>query len=226
MGRNWAQQFEIVYNKYCFSQWAEAFGKSKKGMARLFGVSHGKTQAWEKGQWPSAEDLTSIADKLGFDYKWLVTGEGDPSGSSGQPQLPNPPPQPVPVLGLAACGVEGWCQTTKIAVSATPPVISEGMVAVIATGESMMPAGIAPGHICYCDPSQQVLAGDAVYVTRKDGLATIKVYIGESERGPEWIRFKGWLTPVGDNRQKDFFLDLLRKDLDTIAPVIYVRRRI
>ena len=35
-------------------------------------------QKWSKGQWPSAEDLETIHDKLGFSYSWLVTGEGDP----------------------------------------------------------------------------------------------------------------------------------------------------
>lgn len=35
-------------------------------------------QFWEKGQMPTANDLRSIHDKLGFSYSWLITGQGDP----------------------------------------------------------------------------------------------------------------------------------------------------
>jgi transcriptional regulator with XRE-family HTH domain len=222
MPRDWTQGFEIIYNKFESSDLSVKFGKSKKGLARLLGISHGQTQAWEKGQWPSAEALATIAEKLGFDYKWLVTGEGEPFGECKTKSGP----KPIPVLGLAACDVEGWDQVMPIAISSTLPVVSESMVAVIATGESMLPAGIAPGHICYCDPEQPPLTGDAVYLSRKDGLATIKVYIGESERGADWIKLKGWLPSNGTGLRKEYFIDLLAKEVATLAPVIYVRRRI
>lgn len=226
MPRDWSQSYKILYDYYFDSLLAYEFGKSKLGFARLLGVSQGKTQHWEKGQWPSAEDLAVIAEKFGCDYKWLVTGEGDPFATGQTEPCKPPPPRPIPVLGLASCGVEGWEQVMHIAVSATVPVISETMVAVIAAGDSMLPAGIASGHICYCDSEQHPLPGDAVMVTRKDGLATIKLFLGEGERGPDWIRLKGWLPPNGNNQRKDFFLELKKREVKTMAPVIYVRRRI
>ena len=226
MPRDWSQPFKIIYDIFSSSSHINEFGKSKLGLARFLGLSQGKTQAWEKGQWPSADDLWVIAEKLGLDYKWLITGNGDPFGAKPA-ELPKlVPSKPIPVLGLASCGVQGWEQVMPIAVSTTLPVISESMVAVIAAGESMLPAGIAPGHICYCDPEQSPLAGDAVYVTRRDGLATIKVFLGEGERGADWIRFKGWLPSNGNGQRKEFFIDVLATEVKGMAPVIYVRRRI
>ncbi|MGE4539056.1 MAG: LexA family transcriptional regulator [Desulfovibrio sp.] len=224
MPRDWSQGYEIIYKKYLSTEHAKEFGRTKIGLARCLGLTQGKTQKWEKGQWPSADDLAVIAEKLECDYRWLVTGEGDPFSPQPHQRL-RPPARPVPVLGLASCGVEGWQQVMPIASSATL-LVTESMVAVIAAGESMVPAGIAPGHICYCDPDQQVLAGDAVYVRRRDGLATIKVFLGVShELGPDYVRFKGWLPAVGPVR-KEFFIDTLAQEIETIAPIIFVRRRI
>lgn len=51
---------------------------TNKTFCGFLNISTGKLQKWSKGQWPSAEDLETIHDKLGFSYSWLVTGEGDP----------------------------------------------------------------------------------------------------------------------------------------------------
>lgn len=51
---------------------------TNKTFCDFLNISTGKLQKWAKGQWPSAEDLETIHDKLGFSYSWLVTGEGDP----------------------------------------------------------------------------------------------------------------------------------------------------
>ena len=48
------------------------------GFCHFLNISAGKRQKWSMGQWPSAEDLAVIHDKLGFSYRWLVTGEGNP----------------------------------------------------------------------------------------------------------------------------------------------------
>lgn len=114
----------------------------------------------------------------------------------------------------------------QISVSTVLPMIGDNAVAVIASGESMLPAGIASGHICYCDPEQEPLAGDAVLITRRDGLATIKVYLGDSDRGEKWMRLKGWLPNNGSGQRKDFFLEIMKSEIEGVAPVIYVRRRI
>lgn len=47
--------------------------------ARFLNHAHdGKVNAWRKGQWPSADDIVVIHDKLGFSYRWLLNGEGEP----------------------------------------------------------------------------------------------------------------------------------------------------
>nr|WP_321513117.1 hypothetical protein [uncultured Pseudodesulfovibrio sp.] len=44
----------------------------------FLGVTRGKSRNWSKGQRPSADDLETIAYKLGFNPIWLLTGIGDP----------------------------------------------------------------------------------------------------------------------------------------------------
>lgn len=69
---------------------------TNKTFCDFLNISTGKLQKWSKGQWPSAEDLETIHDKLGFSYSWLVTGEGDPFEESFIPY-----PTPDDTAGLA-----------------------------------------------------------------------------------------------------------------------------
>lgn len=182
--------------------------------------------AREKNLWPLLPKILEVLPTLS--REWLYFGEGpmlkaDIPAVTGGNQIAA---HPIPVVGLVSCGVDGWEQATPSALSASTPVFGAHWLAAIAFGDSMTPAGIHPGHICYCDPEQIPLAGDAVYVIRKDGLATIKAFVGPSETGPEWTRLKGWTPANGSGFRREFFIDLLTKDVEKIAPVIYVRRRI
>ena len=86
---NFTQHFEIIYNKFLRTIGATGTEQSSKaGLARYLGVNHGKMQAWEKGQWPSASDLANIETKLGLNLRWLVTGEGSPEGPEGEKERP------------------------------------------------------------------------------------------------------------------------------------------
>lgn len=230
MSKDFSQLYNIIYDIFLNSPHKTEFGESKLGLARFLGVSQGKTQHWEKGQWPKADDIERLAEKLGFEYRWLVTGEG-PMLRADIPPAPAPPPaspalpaRPLPVLGLVPCGIEGWHTINPIPIAATLPVTSS-MFAVIAAGESMVPAGIAPGQICYCDPDQSAFAGEAVYVSAVDGRATIKEFTGEAPGKPGTLRFRGW-KETQNGKRKEFFLDLKDKDVEKIAPVIFVRRRL
>lgn len=182
--------------------------------------------AREKNLWPLLPKILEVLPTLS--REWLYFGEGpmlkaDIQADTASSQIAA---QPIPVVGLVSCGVDGWEQATPSALSASTPVFGAHWLAAIAFGDSMTPAGIHPGHICYCDPEQAPLAGDAVYVIRKDGLATIKAFVGASDTGPEWTRLKGWTPANGSGFRREFFIDLLTKDVEKIAPVIYVRRRI
>lgn len=89
----------------------------------------------------------------------------------------------------------------------------------------MVPAGIASGQICYCDPDQIPLEGDAVYLLRRDNKATVKLYLGSTEKDGH-IRLKGWHRASASGERKDFFLELPASEVVTLAPVMYVRRRL
>jgi len=226
-------------------EWSERFEVLKKIIAEKFfngnlsavtpkptelalGLSRNKWQTWSRGQKPNADDLAKIARNLGISAQWLLLGDGEPFDTASQqdsPPVKGRPLKPVPMVGLASCGVEGWNKPMSIAVNASPIVLGDNTVAVVAAGESMVPAGIASGQICYCDPDQPVLAGDAVYIVRRDNMATIKLYLGEGERAG-WIRLQGWLDPDAIGLRKPFYVDLLESEIVLIAPVIYERRRL
>jgi phage repressor protein C with HTH and peptisase S24 domain len=74
--KNFTQQFEIIRNKFIAGEGGK--NSTLLAFAHFLGHTHdGKVNAWKKGQWPSADDITSIHDRLGFAYRWLLTGEGE-----------------------------------------------------------------------------------------------------------------------------------------------------
>lgn len=152
---------------------------------------------------------------------WLYFGEGEMLGTD--PATHKTPP--VPLVGLASCGVHGLEQIMPFAVTVSPIALSNKSVAVVASGESMVPAGIASGHVCYCDPEQEPLAGEAVFLRRKDGLGALKLFLGRGEREGSLL-FKGWLPPDDKGNRKEFLIDVEKVSIDSIAPVIFVRRRL
>jgi transcriptional regulator with XRE-family HTH domain len=174
---------------------------------------------------PDAAFLRALMDRFGIDPRWLVTGEGERVLGAPLPAaLPSSLHAGVPVIGLAECGLRGWYQRDLLAVTASRPgdfVDPEGFV-VMAIGQSMVPAGIVQGQLCFCSPRTAASAGDAVYVERADGAATIKLYRG-TER--EWLVLEGWLDPV-DGRRDPYTDRLLLATVKRIAPVIYVKRKL
>ena len=137
----------------------------------------------------------------------------------------------IPLVGFAQCGVVGWNGTMSLPIAADLPVLTPEMLAVVASGDSMVPAGISNGHVCYCDPSKPPLPGEAVYVERSDGLTALKIFIGksrvgESEAGTDQTVFQGWLPTSSEGVQKPFTLVVEDALIKKIAPVILVRRRL
>lgn len=77
MKKDFTQLFETIRNKFIEQQTGKSI--TMKALANFLGHEHdGKVTAWKKGQWPNAEDIAAIHDKLGFNYRWLLIGEGDP----------------------------------------------------------------------------------------------------------------------------------------------------
>lgn len=75
--KDFTHRFEIIYQKFASEAKNTGQQNSKLAFSRYMGVSQGRMQAWEKGQIPQPDDLTAIHDKLGFAYRWLITGEGE-----------------------------------------------------------------------------------------------------------------------------------------------------
>ncbi|MFI3270557.1 MAG: hypothetical protein R3Y11_00405 [Pseudomonadota bacterium] len=67
--------YEVFSNSDKFCVGKPSYGK----FAKFLGVSVGKVQGWrEAKQWPKAQDLKLLHNKLGLSYEWLVSGEGEP----------------------------------------------------------------------------------------------------------------------------------------------------
>lgn len=82
--KNWFQCYEIIYEKFCSISSSFGLKANVSGFCQFLNISAGKRQKWSMGQWPRAEDLAVIHDKLGFSYRWLVTGVGDPYEEKGK----------------------------------------------------------------------------------------------------------------------------------------------
>lgn len=186
----------------------------------------------ENSLWPLLPQILEMYPQI--QRNWLYFGEGAPYLDDVQPQQfeesvvgfsPQNALRPVPMVGFASCGTEGWNTVTSISVSASPIMLGKNSIAVIAAGESMVPAGIACGQICYCDPDQVPLEGDVVYLLRQDNTATVKVYLGPTEKYG-WIGLQGWLDQDEAGERKSFSVDIPEDEVALIAPVLYVRRRL
>ena len=130
----------------------------------------------------------------------------------------------IPLIGLAACGYAHWQKEVvlPLSVAAAPPgERSPEMFAVVATGESLIPAGIMEGHVAFCDPRSKPEVNDVVFVERSNDTVSLKMYRGGDETH---IILEGWLPPR-DGAQEVYTLRVPRVEIKRIAPVIFVRRR-
>ena len=130
----------------------------------------------------------------------------------------------IPVVGFASCGLRSWFKGKQDLgeIPTTFDLLNDQSFAVKAIGESMEPEGIRPRYLCFCNPTRPLGKRDAVYVLRKDGTATIKLYLGKTEKG--WYHLQGWLDPDRNDHQ-DTFMEQISPDwVHEIAPIIYVRR--
>lgn len=77
--RDFSQLYKVIYDKFIKICSETDAPSGSLAFGKFLGHGHdGKIRAWKKGQWPSAEDCWTLEKKLGFDLRWLVTGEGNP----------------------------------------------------------------------------------------------------------------------------------------------------
>lgn len=79
----WHVKYELVFRHFCSIALSIGYKPTTRGFCEFLQISAGKREKWSKGQWPSAEDLEKLHDRLGFSYRWLITGEGDPFEEGG-----------------------------------------------------------------------------------------------------------------------------------------------
>lgn len=175
---------------------------------------------------PKATGLAAIAAAAQVRLEWLITGDEPMVGelSSEAPGSFSWPIPSIPITGLAECGLKGWFQQEHLSVTATRPgdLTDPDAFAVIAIGQSMVPAGILQGMICFCSPRTPAAAGDAVYIEKTDETAAIKVF---RKIDDSWLTFEGWLDPI--NGHRDIYTERLAVSvLRKLAPVIYVKRKL
>ena len=195
----------------------------------------------QKNLWAHLPRILQIFPQVSRD--WLYFGEGSmfpPQTQGNEPtvapvqerlQEAEPAVQSVPVVGFASCGIQGWGGKMTFPLAVSAPHIRQNMIAVMATGESMIPEGIGHGHICFCDPHLTPLAGECVYVESIDGKAALKAFVGRGvdaghNTKEHEICLRGWLDKQGAMPQKDFYLRIPTEMVQVLAPVVYVQRRL
>jgi transcriptional regulator with XRE-family HTH domain len=211
----------------------EARHMSRKALAEALGVHPNTIARYERGDRPPAGDLLlAMREHLGISPLWILSGEDPMLVDERKPdpppiiQLPwrrgdQPAAPPLPVTGLAECGLRGWYSEYRLAVVTARPRDLEDpeAFAVVAVGESMVPRGIRPGFLCLCSPAAALARETVVYVEKVDGSASLKEWLGE-EAG--FVILRGWLPPE-DGRQDSYEDRIARSTVRRLAPVVYIK---
>lgn len=198
-------------------------GLSQEKVSILLGVNINTVQNYEAGQYPKGEHAISLAKVLECSLDWLLLGQDSVDNDAKEEQIIDIKNETsVPVTGLASCGLKDWFNPESIAMRVMLPadIKSSTAIAIIAIGNSMIPLGIRSGNIAICDTSAKLEKGDIAYVLKRDGTASIKVFI---ERDEKWLHVQGWLPPNETGGQKPYIEKCLLDIVKLTAPVIYVR---
>ena len=197
------------------------------GFARRAGIRENLLRKYLAGSMPGLDKAAAIARAGEVTLDWLMDGEPQVHTAKriGQFVEATGRNSSVPVLGLAECGLKGWYQAAPMAVFALRPadLADAAAFAVIAIGASMRPAGISPGFLCFCSPAVAPDSGDRVYVERRDGTASIKIYLGRCEI---WLHLRGWLEPDQAGRQEPYDEELGLDQVARLAPVVYIKLKL
>ncbi|AEP10360.1 LexA family protein [Micavibrio aeruginosavorus] len=187
----------------------------QNALARATGLSLGAIQRYLKGGEPTRGALIRLATAGNVSLDWLVYG--------GMDEQSSPAHNPVPVYGFAECGLQGWYNPVRYKINATLDWPDPELYAVVASGLSMVPEGIHPGHICIISPNTRAHTGDAVLIRRNDGASTIKRLVREDDT---WVHVQGWLDPEKENAPQIPYTDQIKRSvIEQLAPVIFIKRR-
>ncbi len=207
-------------------QIAHTIAGSETKLAVALGLTQRKFNGYlneksEKNLWQYLPKILEIYPEVS--RGWLYFGEENPIAKKDSQA-----PKAIPLIGFADCGVQGWHGAMTIPVTVSAPTWHDKMIACMASGDSMLPAGIGNGHICYCDPTLEPVMGEPVYIEQTNTMSTLKIFCGRTERGgKEYIELQGWQDIKHAKLvQKKFSISILSTAIALIAPVVYVRRRL
>lgn len=195
-------------------------------LAQILGIKAPSVAAARKRQQIPGAWIEKIAEKFRANANWLLFGVGEKliddvfapeslSASSGDYRQ-------VPVIGLASCSLKGWYNPAPLAITTPAPVpaTAENVFAVLAVGHSMMPRGIMPGHVLFCDPGVKPSRNDVVYIERNDGTAAVKALKALDE---SWVTIEGWLDPSPSGEQTPCQEKFALSAVKRLVSVVFIR---
>ena len=213
-----------------WSRLLEASGaKTDSALAKALDIlPQSVTAARRRGQIPGGW-IEKVAEQFAVNANWLLFGTGAMrelgSDFAAQPgTAANCKNFGVPVIGLAACGLAGWYNPGPLAIRMPLPLgqQTENLFAVFAVGTSMQPEGIRQGYVLFCDPTLLPEPGDAVYIEKTDGTASVKQFKG---RDDVWVHLQGWLEPDMHGVQKHYTERVAQDTVSALACVVFVKRK-
>lgn len=155
-------------------------------LARIADVTRGWVSQWQHGPAKSMafDAAQAIHRKLGYELRWLITGEGpavvarEPGADLSGEAIPVDG-QPVPVVGTAQLGDGGYWEAIDYPVGhgegyVRYPTKDPNAYALRVKGDSMRPR-IKPGEFVLIEPNRPVSPGDEVMVQTLDGRCMVKV---------------------------------------------------
>ena len=213
----------------------KSLGLAQAELAKLAGIAAPQISRYERGvSTPNDKALEGLAGAFKMDVaELLMPAAGSPApGSCEKKQPAHECGLAVRVIGLAECGMSGWQVPTETSTyTMAPPDVHRGGFgyAVLAVGDSMIPAGIHPGFLVLVAPDLAPMPGDIVYVEDTGGHGTIKTYVGPSKIvGADFVALQGWLPKDPqdpDAPQKPFTMELAVGKIKRMHPVLYIKRR-
>jgi hypothetical protein len=201
---------------------------TRRDAAGAAGISTDQLSRYLRGEnQPTFQAMKKLCEAAHISLVWLATGDGGREAilDSNVPVsiLTLPSNRSLPVHQLAESGQIGWYDATTLAVSATLELPDPQAFAVVAQGLSLVPEGVQPGFLCVCSPLLKPLPRDLVHLKRTDGRCTLMVYLKEDA---EWLYLQAYLDPDKNNIQAPFQDQLRRSAIDSLAPVVIVKRRL
>ncbi|CDY77976.1 Phage repressor [Caballeronia glathei] len=163
-------------------------GIDQPTLANHAGVTKGTVNQWLTGQIKSIklEYAVGIQNALGYNAVWIVMGQGKKTAPKADndeivwdPQ-PVPPGRPIPVLGMAQLGDDGYWADIEYPVGHGDgfidfPSTDKDAYALKCVGDSMRPR-IKDGEFVVIEPNRPVEPGDEVLVKSEDGRVMVKEF--------------------------------------------------